>query len=331
MWKQWKAMFMCCVDKHAPIRHKRVGKQKPSWFTNDLIVKIRNRDYLKKKAISSGDNHLWTQYKKARNNTNNAIKQTKKQYFEDNLETYKNDQRKTWSLLNELTSRKPKNHSTVTQLKHNEKQTTSPIEIANTFNTYFTSIGETLASSIQHNSTNPEIYLKSTTTTFSIQPPSLETVRKLLESLNERKAIGLDKIPNRLLKLSAGIVAPALTKIFTKSIETGIFPQEWKLAKVTPIFKRGEKTDPGNYRPISVIPVLSNIFEKIIYDQLFAYLNEKNLLAQSQSGFRNLHSTVTALIEATNSWSNLSHGSVHTSAVDYSSAVLWDVYPHHVK
>jgi len=303
MWNQWREMFMSCVNKHAPTRHKRVGKQKPSWFTNDLIVKIRNRNYLKRKAISSGDNHLWTQYKKARNNTNNAIKQTKKQYFVENLEIHKNDQRKTWSLLNELTSRKPKNDSTVSQLKHNDKQITSPIEIANSFNTYFTSIGETLASSIQHDSNSPESYLKPTTTTFSIEAPSLETVCKLLEGLNERKAIGLDKIPNRLLKLSASIIAPSLTKIFSKSIETGIFPQEWKLAKVTPIFKKGDKTDPGNYRPISVIPVVSKVFEKIIYDQLFAYFNENNLLVQNQSGFRNLYSTVTALIEATSSWS----------------------------
>jgi hypothetical protein len=303
MWKQWREMFMFCVDKHAPIKHKRVGKQKPSWFTNDLIAKIRNRNNLKKKAISSKDNHLWTKYKQARNNTNNAIKQSKKQYFANNLEKYKNDQRKTWKLLNELTSKKPNSHSTVTQLKHNDKQITSSTEIANTFNTFFTKIGETLASSIQEDSNNPESYLKSSNTTFTLEPPSIETVSKLLEGLNERKAIGLDKIPNRLLKLSAAIIAPSLTSIYSKSIQTGIFPQGWKLAKVTPIFKKGDKTDPGNYRPVSVIPVVSKVFEKIIYDQLFAYFNENNLLVQNQSGFRNLHSTVTALIEATSNWS----------------------------
>lgn len=63
MWEQWREMFMICVDTHAPIRHKRIGKRKPSWFSNDLVKKIRNRDYLKKKAICSGDNSIWSKYK----------------------------------------------------------------------------------------------------------------------------------------------------------------------------------------------------------------------------------------------------------------------------
>ena len=115
-----------------------------------------------------------------------------------------------------------------------------------------------------------------------------------------RKATGLDKIPCKLLKIAADIVASSLTSIFNQSISVGIFPIDWKLARVSPVFKKGKKSDLNNYRPISVIPIVAKIFEQIIYNQLYKYLNDNSLLTNCQSGFRSLHSTLTALLEATN-------------------------------
>ena len=97
------------------------------------------------------------------------------------------------------------------------------------------------------------IDIKPTDKTFSLQTPSVDTVYKLLTKLNDRKATGLDRIPCKLLKMAANTVAPSLTGIFEKSICTGIFPTEWKLARVTSVFKKGIKSDLTNYRPTSVI------------------------------------------------------------------------------
>ena len=105
------------------------------------------------------------------------------------------------------------------------------------------------------------------------------------------KATGLDKIPNRLLKIAADVVTPSLTGVFNQSLMTGIFPSDWKLAEVSPIFKNGSTTN--NYRPISVIPTVAKIFEKNICDQLYQYLNENFLFNSGQSCFRSLHSTLT--------------------------------------
>ena len=124
-----------------------------------------------------------------------------------------------------------------------------------------------------------------------------------LKGIDVSKATGLDKIPNRLLKIAPDVVAPSLTDIFNQSLLTGIFPSDWKLAKVSPIFKNGSKSDPlNNYRPISVIPAIAQIFEKIIYYQLYYYLNENGLLNNCQSGFRSLHRTLTACLETNDSW-----------------------------
>ena len=87
--------------------------------------------------------------------------------------------------------------------------------------------------------------------------------------------MGLDGVPCKLLKLASSIIGPSLTKIFNSCIETETFPDEWKIAKVTPIFKKGSKSDLNNYRPISVLPIVSKLFEKIIYQQLYDYLDKK--------------------------------------------------------
>jgi hypothetical protein len=118
----------------------------------------------------------------------------------------------------------------------------------------------------------PSFYLKPTDKSFSLQAPQVDTVYQPQSGIDERKSEGLDNkdnIPNKLLKIAATVIAPALTGIFGASIRTGIFPYEWKASRVTPIFKSGTKSDPGNYRPISVIPCVAKIYEKIIFDQLY--------------------------------------------------------------
>ena len=125
---------------------------------------------------------------------------------------------------------------------------------------------------------------------------------KLLKALPIRKATGLDQIPCRLIKEAAPVIAESLRCIFNKSIETGIFPTEWKKAKMTPIYKANDKDLPDNYRPISVIPDIAKVFERIVFNQLYDYLSTNNLLSKYQSDFRPFHSTLYALLEATTEW-----------------------------
>ena len=309
MWHEWKQMFVSCMDKHAPRKLKRISKKRAPWITKGLLNKIHRRDLIKKKAISSNDHDMWEQFKCARNQTNNAIKQAKKRYFSDNLKVSKGNPCKTWNLINELTSRNTSKSTNILEIQVDNRIISSPGDMAEAFNDHFTNIGQVLAQEVPAAEVNPEFYLSHTDKAFHLKTPSLDVVFNLLRNIDEKKATGLDMIRSKLLKMAASIFTPSLTAIFTKSIITGIYPTEWKMARVTPVFKKGEKSDLNNYRPISVIPVVSKVFEKIVYDQLYQYLNDNQLLSSCQSGFRSLHSTLTALLEATNSWSvNIDNG-----------------------
>lgn len=137
-------------------------------------------------------------------------------------------------------------------------------------------------------------------------------VKKLLQKVNVSKATGLDNISNRILKIAAPVIYQQLTDIFNLSIKLNVFPTDWKKAKVLPVFKSGERDDPGNYRPISVLPTIVRLFERLIYNQFYSYLVNQKLLNPRQSGFRTLHSTVTALLDLNNDWCfNIDRGMIN--------------------
>ena len=194
----------------------------------------------------------------------------------------------------------------IPEIKIDSVEITDPITITNAFNKHFVEMGDRLSTNIPHSHVAPESYLN------DLQNPvnkltcfrniTQTEILNLLHGLVASKASGMDGISAKVLKIAAPVIAPSLALIFNQSISTGIFPSDWKIARVTPIFKTGAKHDMENYRPISVISIVSKIMEKLIYNQLYDYLINSNLLSNSQHGFRPCHSTTTALLDITNRW-----------------------------
>jgi retron-type reverse transcriptase len=104
----------------------------------------------------------------------------------------------------------------------------------------------------------------------------------------------------RIIKSAKHILSKPLADIFNRSIETGIYPNKLKIAKIIPIYKTEDEIEPNNYRPISLLSVFNNIFEKTMYKSLDKYLNMKNILCPSQYGFRQQHSTQHAILDIVN-------------------------------
>lgn len=176
------------------------------------------------------------------------------------------------------------------------------MELSNEFNNHFAKIGPKLASEINCDSGSYQRYLTATDKRFKLQPTNPTKVFSLLNKLDKSKATGLDKISARLIRECADLICVPICDIFNQSISQGTFPDDWKYARITPLYKQGDRGDANNYRPISVIPIMAKVFERIVYEQLYAYLEEHDILCQNQSGFCANHSTVTALLEATDSW-----------------------------
>lgn len=158
---------------------------------------------------------------------------------------------------------------------------------------------------------------------------SIKTVLNQPSHLRPNKAIGLDNISARLLKSGTTILAPVLTSLFNKSITSLEFPLPWKRAKVVALFKSGKKTDPSNYRPISVLPSISKILEcAAVFKQLYSYLSSNNLLSSNQFGFRTRLSTTIALSDfCENILSSMEKGKVTGAAfLDLSKAFDTNVF-----
>ena len=130
---------------------------------------------------------------------------------------------------------------------------------------------------------------------FSFKQISEHDVSKLLADLPNNKATGIDNIRSRLLKIAAPAISNSLAYVFNRSLQHGVVPDEWKKARISAIFKKGTKTDPGNYRPISILPVISKILERIVHRQVYEFCIKHNILCIEQSGFRPNHSTQTSL------------------------------------
>ena len=114
--------------------------------------------------------------------------------------------------------------------------------------------------------------------------------------MNNKNSTGEDTITTKILKHNINVFAPVICKLVNSSIEENMFPDILKLSKVIPIFKNGCKTDPSNYRPITILSNFSKIFEKVIQLQLTEYLESNNLFYCNQYGFRKFHSTSCALM-----------------------------------
>ncbi len=139
--------------------------------------------------------------------------------------------------------------------------------------------------------------LSSVSVQFQIPAITTDQIKKLLQCMPCHKATGLDGIGARVLKVAAPSISSSLARLINHCIETGEFPSKWKSVKVTPIYKGcGSKEDMNNYRPISVLSLLSKLMGKHVHHSLYSYLTEKKFLHQLQSGSRKWHSTQTALI-----------------------------------
>ena len=291
LWNEFKSNFLAVAEKHAPIRQRRVKREHKPWLTKEIKRLMYHRDYLRRQSVRFTSSTHNEAYKRCKNKLNKLIKTTKEEYFKTKLSNA-NNSKNSWQAINELLNKKPKS-TQVTQLNVDDQVITGDRNIADCFNQYFSSIGCKLLESIQNINIEPMAFVTPVESSFHFSRISVQEVLSALNQLSLRKSPGLDGISVKLLKDTSDVIAQPLANIFNLSLQTGIFPDDWKIAKISP--------DCGNYRPISVV---AKLFEGLVlvYNQLRTFISDNNILVIQQSGFRSQHSTETALLGSANEW-----------------------------
>ena len=211
----------------------------------------------------------------------------------------KNDIKGTWNTINSIFNKTKKTREYPNTFNHGNSVFNNKQDIATNFNSYFTNIGTNLAEEI---STPKDILfsdylIDDNSNHFEFTAISELDVVKIIDGFVPKNTSGFDGISTKFLKLIKIYISKPIALIINQMFNTGIFPEQLKIAKVVPIFKKGEDNLFTNYRPISLLPSISKIFEKIILKQMVNFFNKHNLLFKSQYGFRSEHSTEMASLE----------------------------------
>ena len=193
-----------------------------------------------------------------------------------------------------------------TQLFHGGQTIRSPADLADTMNSFFINKIQTLRENIPEGHQDPLAQLREVMRDrdcqFTLRPVKPEEVLKIVQGLKNSKSTGLDNIDTYIIKLVAKEILPALTNVINLSIRDSSFPTSWKISKVVPLLKKGDRFNPKNYRPVALLPIMSKVLERAIYLQLVSYLDTNLLLHPNHHGSRRAHNTCTALLQMYDTW-----------------------------
>ena len=229
------------------------------------------------------------------------IKTITKRLLYQKLKETKGVMKKTWKILISAMNQ-PTKANPIEKLVVSDKKLTNSITIAGACNEHLVSVGENLAAQIKNLNVDPVDTMIKANTHFRFKRTEACQAVKVLKKLVNGKAVGIHSIPNRALKERVELIAPSLCDVFNCAIYTKTYATDLNIAKVSAIFKSGDKEDINNCRPISVIPTLARFFERLIFNQIYDYLTIDNLLISKQYGFRSLYSTALSLGQSTNHW-----------------------------
>ena len=293
------------VEKHAPIRKlnkKQQNIKRKPWITPAILKSINTKNKLFKKYISLKTAESTENYKKYRNKLNHIIDRAKKSYYINLFQSNQQDSRAIWKNIEKIIKFKTPRANQINRIEVQDKIITDPQLITENFNDYFANVGTNLSKLIPTTNAliKPEELIKVHQNSLFLRPIYNKEILDMINKLDLNKSTPLQFPPTKILKISAEIISPILTKLFNLCFIKGAFPSQFKISEIRPIYKSGPKTETSNYRPISLLSPFSKLLEKCIYARLNNFLNSKHLLYDSQFGFRNNASTENAVLQLYN-------------------------------
>ena len=254
-WTIWKGVFLSIVDAHIP-KIKVKSSYKPPYITKEVIHALNKKETIRKRAKSANSPSLWNRFRDLRRSIKSMIRSKKREYISSLASSVKDKPKDFWRFFKAKTT----GSSLPDILTHNNEQFTTSERKAGAFNKFFASTfhpaspSSSGVTSITHGADTLE--------TVSI---TIEEIRYLLSNISSDKATGPDEISGRLLKECSNEIAPSLTALFNKSLALGKVPREWKEANVVPVAKKGDVHMVSNYRPISLLSLVSKLLKQVVH------------------------------------------------------------------
>lgn len=325
-WNQFKCALKKVEDKFIPTKIITIGRNNKHSFPADqaTLEAIRKKHSLSRRAATNKDPGIRKEYNKMRNKVKKLTRKSRKEYEQNIATKAKTDPKVIWNYIKSKSSTK----SDIADLyqdptdKNSVKITTDVGKaniLCNFFNNVFVKEQDGVA---------PELPPKQIMEEMTNLTVKEEVVLKLLLNLKPEKSPGLDNLHPRYLKNIASSIVEPLTEIFNQTLSTGIIPEDWKKARVSAIFKKGDKSMAGNYRPVSLTSILCKVLETIVREHIIKFMRANNYFSSKQYGFISGRSTCLQLIEVMDKWTEaLENGQmIDCIYMDYQKA--FDTVPH---
>ena len=326
--KQWetiKTKIEDAVQAHIPSYQTT---EKDLWKKGKVPLKSSTRREIRKKhrcwqrAYETKQEAITIRWKQQRNKVKKLIKEAEQKYENDIAEESKLNPKKLWKYIRSKT----RVNTVISPLvdKKTGKLTTNEKEQADVLAQQFASVMVEEPEGEIPRLPNKELK----TPPLSSICVTEEMVLKKLNKLDPTKSPGPDKIHPKVLKEAAASIAPALTTLYNNTLKSHEIPDEWRSALIIALFKKGAKSDPGNYRPVSLTCIICKILEAIIYDHIVQHMLTNNLFSKSQYGFISKRSAALQLLNVLQIWCNIldENGVIHDINMDFQKA--FDTVPH---
>lgn len=276
------------------------NKKRNEWITEALLTSVSKKQKLYQRLKQHPNNlNLREEYNTYKNTLTSLIRTAKRKYFQEKIKSGQSNNKVVWNTINSLIGKTKQTIPVKQVITEDNINSIDPKEIADTFVKHYSNVGQNLADKI---SLNPQRTIKyrvkrCITDSFFLTPTCQNEIQKIIKDLPAKSSTGIDGINTKILKGIADIIANPLAALINKIIETGTCPHILKTSIITPIYKKGDKNQPVSYRPISVIPTLAKILEKVVNKRLTAFLEKNKIISQEQYGFRKNISTSNAITD----------------------------------
>ena len=299
----WERKFVQVLDKHCPVKSVEIRRNYTPWLTQE--IKKEQQELSEKQRIVEQD---WTREKqkeldKKAKNLRRKIRGAEEKWMAKEAKEIKKDGAKTWKKVKSWLGWKTTSHpEQLKDSKNGGKLSRSSLRNCTIMNEFYINKVAGIKQNMPRVDGDPCAELRKMmegrNSVFSLTSVTQDDVRKTAGRMRKTTSMGRDDVPADLFFIALPFMLPAVTHILNLSLIQSTFPSKWKISKICPLHKGGDKNEPKQFRPVALLPIMGRLLEKIVCDQVMKYLQENDLFHSQNHGYRKGHGITSAVIEA---------------------------------